>query len=135
MHNFRHQLLPRLANSLSQMSLANILLLNQKNCKLIKLINISFKQSSIGQAPDTIIDFYRIGKVLDKEAFGKVNLGYSQAYSIVMCPLSRLKSSYSIILDKRKKSCKRWLCWKRPSTQTLCDFSNILKPISTFYLL
>jgi len=40
--------------------------------KLIKLIKLSFR--SAGQAPATTIDFYRIGKILGKGAFGKVNL-------------------------------------------------------------
>ncbi len=40
--------------------------------KLIKHIKRSFKSS--GQPPNTTVDFYRIGKVLGKGAFGKVNL-------------------------------------------------------------
>jgi serine/threonine protein kinase len=40
--------------------------------KLIKHIKLNFKQT--GQAPNTTADFYRIGKVLGKGAFGKVNL-------------------------------------------------------------
>jgi serine/threonine protein kinase len=38
----------------------------------LKLIKLSFRQT--GKAPDTTIDFYRIGKALGKGAFGKVNL-------------------------------------------------------------
>ena len=40
--------------------------------KLMKHIRLSFKQA--GSAPNTTVDFYRIGKVLGKGAFGKVNL-------------------------------------------------------------
>lgn len=40
--------------------------------KLIKLVKLSFKQQI--DIPQTTIDFYRIGKVLGKGAFGKVNL-------------------------------------------------------------
>ena len=40
--------------------------------KLIKHIKLSFKQT--GGPPATTVDFYRIGKVLGKGAFGKVNL-------------------------------------------------------------
>lgn len=40
--------------------------------KLIKLIRMSFRTSNC--APDTTIDFYRVGKILGKGAFGKVNL-------------------------------------------------------------
>ena len=38
----------------------------------MKHIRLSFKQT--GLAPSTTVDFYRIGKVLGKGAFGKVNL-------------------------------------------------------------
>jgi serine/threonine protein kinase len=40
--------------------------------KLIKLVKLSFRETS--EAPETTIDFYRIGKSLGKGAFGKVNL-------------------------------------------------------------
>ena len=40
--------------------------------KLIKLIKLCFLQNS--EPPSTTIDFYRIGKILGKGAFGKVNL-------------------------------------------------------------
>ena len=40
--------------------------------KLIKLIKLSFRQQD--KAPQTTLDFYRVGKVLGKGAFGKVNL-------------------------------------------------------------
>ena len=40
--------------------------------KLSKLVKLSFRQQT--QAPQTTIDFYRIGKILGKGAFGKVNL-------------------------------------------------------------
>ncbi len=40
--------------------------------KLLKHIKLSFKQTK--QPPSTTVDFYRIGKVLGKGAFGKVNL-------------------------------------------------------------
>jgi hypothetical protein len=45
---------------------------SSKMRKLIKLIRLSFRQAS--GAPDTTIEFYRIGKILGKGAFGKVNL-------------------------------------------------------------
>jgi 5'-AMP-activated protein kinase, catalytic alpha subunit len=38
----------------------------------MKHIKLSFKQTKV--APNTTVDFYRIGKVLGKGAFGKVNL-------------------------------------------------------------
>lgn len=40
--------------------------------KLMKFIKLSFNQT--GQPPNTTVDFYRVGKVLGKGAFGKVNL-------------------------------------------------------------
>ena len=40
--------------------------------KICKYISLSFQAS--GQAPLTTVDFYRIGKILGKGAFGKVNL-------------------------------------------------------------
>ena len=40
--------------------------------KLAKHIQRSFKQT--GEAPVTTTDFYRVGKLLGKGAFGKVNL-------------------------------------------------------------
>ena len=40
--------------------------------KLIKLIKLSFARKK--EPPKTTCDFYRIGKVLGKGAFGKVNL-------------------------------------------------------------
>lgn len=39
---------------------------------IIKLIKTSFEKSS--SPPPTVIDFYRVGKILGKGAFGKVNL-------------------------------------------------------------
>jgi hypothetical protein len=45
---------------------------SSKMRKLIKLIRLSFRKASC--APDTTIEFYRIGKILGKGAFGKVNL-------------------------------------------------------------
>ena len=45
---------------------------SKKIRKLIKLIKLSFRQAC--SPPDTTIDFYRIGKILGKGAFGKVNL-------------------------------------------------------------
>ena len=44
----------------------------KENRKLIKHIKLSFKQT--GKAPNTTVDFSKIGKVLGKGAFGKVNL-------------------------------------------------------------
>jgi serine/threonine protein kinase len=41
--------------------------------KLTKLIKLGFKQNP-PIPPATTIDFYRIGKILGKGAFGKVNL-------------------------------------------------------------
>jgi len=38
----------------------------------LKHIKFSFRQTK--SAPNTTVDFYRIGKVLGKGAFGKVNL-------------------------------------------------------------
>lgn len=40
--------------------------------KLRKLIKMTFKMT--GKAPNSTADFYRIGKVLGRGAFGKVNL-------------------------------------------------------------
>ena len=40
--------------------------------KILKHIKFSFRQTK--SAPNTTVDFYRIGKVLGKGAFGKVNL-------------------------------------------------------------
>ena len=42
--------------------------------KICKYIRLSFSKSGNGQVPYTTIDFYRIGKILGKGAFGKVNL-------------------------------------------------------------
>ena len=36
------------------------------------MVKLSFRKQQT--APDTTIDFYRIGKILGKGAFGKVNL-------------------------------------------------------------
>ena len=41
--------------------------------KICKYIRLSFSESG-GQMPQTTVDFYRIGKILGKGAFGKVNL-------------------------------------------------------------
>lgn len=43
--------------------------LHKKICKYVRLA-----YSSSGQVPQTTVDFYRIGKILGKGAFGKVNL-------------------------------------------------------------
>ena len=40
--------------------------------KLMKMIKLSFKK--YGQCPKTTSDFYRIGRLLGKGAFGRVNL-------------------------------------------------------------
>ena len=40
--------------------------------KICKYIRLGFQES--GQVPVTTVDFYRIGKILGKGAFGKVNL-------------------------------------------------------------
>lgn len=40
--------------------------------KLVSLIKQSMR--TLGECPPTTVDFYRIGKVLGKGAFGKVNL-------------------------------------------------------------
>lgn len=45
---------------------------SKASMKLRRLINMSFKMT--GKAPDSTSDFYRIGKVLGRGAFGKVNL-------------------------------------------------------------
>jgi len=42
------------------------------NKKLIKKVKVAFNKT--GNAPATQSDFYRIGKVIGKGAFGKVNL-------------------------------------------------------------
>ena len=60
--------------------------------KLIKLINLGFRQNP-PIPPDTTIDFYRIGKILGKGAFGKVNLAIHKLTQCV-CAIKSINKQF-----------------------------------------
>ena len=68
--------------------------------KLVSLIKQSMR--TLGECPPTTVDFYRIGKVLGKGAFGKVNL----ARQLVTDQLVAIKSINTSAFKKETQSKK-----------------------------
>ena len=68
--------------------------------KISKYIRTAFQTT--GQVPRTTVDFYRIGKILGKGAFGKVNLAVHHLTSQMVAIKSINKQYFSDDAQRRK---------------------------------
>ena len=68
--------------------------------KLIKKVKLAFQAT--GSAPATTTDFYKIGKVMGKGAFGKVNLAIHRLSEKFVALKSINKSCLSEEASKKK---------------------------------
>ena len=68
--------------------------------KLIKLIKLSYTKS--GKPPSTTVDFYRVGKVLGRGAFGKVNLAVHKLTQQLCAIKSINKTAFSDSVNQKK---------------------------------
>lgn len=67
---------------------------------MIKLIKLCFRQNN--EPPSTTIDFYRIGKILGKGAFGKVNLAIHKVTES-LCAVKSINKQYFSDESQSKK--------------------------------
>lgn len=85
--------------------------------KLIKLIRLGFRQNP-PIPPDTTIDFYRIGKILGKGAFGKVNLAVHKL-SQCLCAVKSINKQFFSDDSQTKKVMQEVVMLKKTRHQNI----------------
>ena len=86
-------------------------------CKLQKMIMINFKKYN--EPPQTTSEFYRIGRVLGRGAFGKVNLAAHKVSEQLVAIKSINKEFLKCEEDQKKKIMQEFAILKQSTHQSV----------------